>query len=222
MQYRIRECGRFFAVIFGAVMLVACGALDTDAPAQSPEGGDEHAVDEEASRDHLHPFEESGKADDLEVVETDDGEEQGGEDVEQGDEDEEESEGEQSYHRCIDVCFKSLWCNEDGPDYADCVQHCQSAEASGLMKDDLLYCIEWADDCGDVAYCESMVEPCTEVCGVYDQCGYFNEGVGCHQWCVAEIWAGRLDWSAQGCVTAIGRNDACPDLAACGLDYEEY
>ena len=225
MKDKFFEIRRFLSVVFGAMLLVACGAFDTDAPALSPDGGEEQALEEESTGERVHTFETPSKSDDLQVV----GDEQEGlpgdddsqyddESQEDGGEDEEET----SSHRCIDICFKSLWCNEEGPDFEDCVQNCQVAEETGMMSENGLYCIEWADDCSDVAWCEGSVEPCTEVCGVYDQCGYFNEGIGCHQWCVAEIWAGRLDWSAQGCVTAIGRDDACPDLAGCGLQLDEY
>lgn len=221
MNNKIEKIRRILMVVLGAALLVACGGLETDVPAMSPpaderegavEGGQEGAEDDghgeedpnETSQDEVD--EENLNAHMLPVV----GEQPG--DGESGEVD----------YRCERVCFKLSWCGAQGPDIGECIEGCQAARYNGMVSEPVFECLEDANTCIQVSQCEDQIEPCYEVCGVNEMCGYSDDHYQCQHWCSTEIWEGRLDWSAQGCVGAAGRNFSCEDLTSCGLSEPTY
>lgn len=202
MQNKLQGWTGLLATMAMALCLMGCGEWETDPPAPSgtdeegEEGSEQEEFDETTQEEVRHPF--SANASGAE----------------------EESEAlpeEWEDNSCAKVCVKTLWCADDGGDLETCVNACEEARYSGIVPGRAFDCLMEAEGCVEVGRCEDKIEACTEVCGVYNQCGHFADGVGCHQWCATEVWAGRLDWEVQGCITAAGRADACGDVAECGL-----
>lgn len=205
------------AVLFLLVILLvfACGGVDAEAPAMSP-----------VSEDEVGESDADGKADRLQEIqeseESEDGEGRGEEPLfgeTEGEEIGEEEEEDED--RCRRICFKLSWCNEEGVDLAACVASCEEVEYSGIVKEDVFTCLDDASSCVEAGRCEDRIEICSEVCGVYNYCGYEDDGRACMEWCSAKIWNGIHDWNSQFCVESKGAQGLCGEVESCGLGWRE-
>jgi hypothetical protein len=195
--------------LLAAAMLLGCGPLE-EAPGE-PVSSPGAAVE---------PSGQDGKNDTtaLEVDAQDQGEVTYPFIVSEGVESEEEEPEEyESKMRCAQVCFKASWCSDGEVDLAGCMAECEVIEETGLLSEAVLSCMVDAQTCEALGQCESQVEICDEICGFYDYCGYFEEGAGCHGWCVQEMWVGRLGWEEVGCLDQAGRDADCQAMKGCGL-----
>lgn len=214
MTHIFRQLAILIVGMGTAGLLMGCGSMEADPPISKGEDGDDRSSSQQEAtatqgyEEVHHPFEDG---------DDDDGEEQheGGDDAVSGDN---EHRGDDvDDHPCAPVCVKTLWCQEDEESIEQCVEPCEESRYNGIVSESVFQCLEDAEGCTDVTACESLIEPCAEICGVYNQCGIFDDGAECQAWCAGEIWAGRLDWDVQGCIGQAGRADACGDLAECGL-----
>ncbi len=219
MSDKFATMGRLIMALGAAMLLMGCGGMETDPPASGSNGEDDEATksqDEEDRQEEVqHPFtadSDTANSDTANSDTEDDGFDEQSDDVIDDDYEDES---------CASVCFKTLWCQEDGSDLESCIKSCESSRYNGILSGGVYDCLNEAEGCVEVARCEDQIEACTEICGVYNQCGHFSDGIGCHQWCAGQVWSDRLDWDVQGCITAAGRADACGDLAACGLEAPE-
>ncbi len=205
MNDRLGRIRQLVATMIVATLLMGCGEWETDPPSPASEKSQQEDASQEVSDDDSeeeirHPFT-------TEVT-------SGSEEIPP--EDESSDEGD-----CAVICFKVLWCQEDVEGLESCVASCEDSRYSNIVTERAFECYREAEGCGEVERCAYELEACTEVCGVYNQCGHFSDGIGCHQWCAGEIWAGRLDWDVQGCVLEAGRANACADMKECGLSPPE-
>ncbi len=122
--------------------------------------------------------------------------------------------------RCGEVCFKASWCSEGAVELGTCMEECEEVEETGLIQGPVMECLVGAESCVEVGQCEAQVEICTEICGFYDYCGFFDEGAGCHSWCVGQMWSGHLGWEEVGCLDQAGRDGDCEALTG-GTDRLE-